>query len=404
VEQLWPYFLPDGKHYLYLGRSAEPEKTGIYLGTVGTQDSRLLIPGESNVVYSPPGYLIFVRDGTLLVQAFDLGSLQLVNRAVPLPTHGGERSPAAGSPFGLFSVSGNGILAYAATGYATARATWYDRSGKVLGTIGEPAEYGTVTLSPDERRVALERSGASAGVWVLDVATGIPTRLTFNGSESDPIWSPDGREVVFTDYGASTLRRKVIGNAEEELLRCSERCYAQEWVDGAILFINQDGRSLYRLPLSGSRTPELLLRTPFAKDQFHVSPNGRWIAFGSLESGRWEVYVASFPSFAGKQQVSRGGGGQPLWRKDGKELFYLGLDGRLMAIRTTTGAAFDGDAPVSLFQVPISVDPVIDQYAVTRDGQRFLFGVVGASAAPITVVVNWAAGLSASQAGTGAAK
>jgi serine/threonine protein kinase/Tol biopolymer transport system component len=404
VAQLWPYFLPDGKHYLYVGRSAEADKTGIYLGTVGTQDSRLLIPGESNVVYSPPGYLIFVRDGTFLVQAFDLGSLQLVDRAVPLPPHGGEHSPAAGSPFGLFSVSENGILAYAATGYASVQATWYDRSGKMLGAIGEPAEYGSLTLSPDDRRLALERSGATAGLWVLDVATGVPTRLTFKGSETDPIWSPNGQEVVFTEYRSNTLRRKVIGSTEKELLRCTESCYAQEWLDGEeILFINQDGRSLYRLPLSGSRTPELLLETPFSKDQFRVSPDGRWIAFGSKESGRWEVYVASFPSFARKQPVSRGGGGQPLWRRDGKELFYLGLDGKVMAIRTTTGAAFDAGAPVSLFQVPISVDPVIEQYGVTRDGQRFIFGITGESAAHITVMLNWAAGLGAG-AGTGAAK
>ena len=163
------------------------------------QESRLLIPGESNVAYSPPGYLIFVRNGTLLAQSFDLGSLQLANGAVPLPDHGGESSSALGSTFvGLFSVSGNGVLAYAAGGYAKAQPTWYDRKGKVLGVIGEPAEYGTVTLSPDEKRVALERTGAAAGVWLLELATGIPTRLTFNGDEADPVWSPDGRELVFT--------------------------------------------------------------------------------------------------------------------------------------------------------------------------------------------------------------
>jgi serine/threonine protein kinase len=408
VEQLWPHFLPDGKHYLYVSRSADADKTGIYLGTVGTQESRLLIRGESNVVYSPPGYLIFVRDGTLLVQAFDLGSLQLAGAAVPLPNHAGESSPAAGSPFGLFSVSENGILAYAATGYAKVQPTWYDRSGKVLGTIGEPAEYGTVRLSPDERRLALERSGAASGVWMLEVASGIPTRLTFNGSESDPIWSPDAREIVFVDYQSNILRRKVIGNGEHELLKCSlESCYGEEWVHdrASIVFINQDGRSVYRLPLSGSRTPELLLETPFSKDQFKLSPDGRWIAFNSLESGRWEVYVASFPSFGQKQQVSRAGGGQPLWRKDGKELFYLTLDGKLMAVPTTTGAAFEFKTAVSLFQLPFLVDPVIDQYAVTHDGQRFIFlSSVRDSVAPITVVLNWTSGLTQSQAGTGAAK
>ncbi len=196
LTQLWPYFLPDGKHYLYVVRSADADKTGIYLGTVGTQESRLLIRGESNVVYSPPGYLIFVRDGTLLAQGFDLGSLQLATGAFPLPSHGGESSPAQGPAFGLFSVSLNGILAYAAGGYVEVQPTWYDRNGKVLGAIGEPAEYGTVTLSPDDKRMALERTGAAAGVWLLDVATGIATRLTFNGGDSDPIWSPDGRELV----------------------------------------------------------------------------------------------------------------------------------------------------------------------------------------------------------------
>jgi hypothetical protein len=236
----------------------------------------------------------------------------------------------------------------------------------VLGVIGEPAEYGTVTLSPDEKRVALERTGAAAGVWLLEVANGIPTRFTFNGSESDPIWSPGGRELVFLDYRSGSLQRKAIGNREEER------------------------------PLSGPRRPELLLDTPFAKDQFHVSPDGRWIAFNSLESGRWEVYVASFPSFTDKRQVSRGGGGQPLWRKDGKELFYSGLDGKLMAVPTTTGTVFDAGAPASLFQAPINVDPIIDQYAVTHDGQRFIFAPVD-SEVPITVVMNWAEGLHPSQ-------
>ena len=401
MTELWPHFLPDGKHYLYVARSADADKTGIYLGTVGAQESRLLIPGESNVAYSPPGYLIFVRNGTLLAQSFDLGSLQLANGAVPLPEHGGESSSALGSLVGLFSVSGNGVLAYAAGGYAKVQPTWYDRTGKVLGVIGEPAEYGTVTLSPDEKRVALERTGAAAGVWLLELATGIPTRLTFNGAESDPIWSPEGRELVFSENRSNSLHRKVIGNSEDErlLTYSGVGCYGEEWAhDGAsILFINQGGRSLYRLPLSGSRRPELLLDTPFPKDQFRVSPDGRWIAFNSLESGRWEVYVASFPSFADKRQVSRSGGGQPLWRKDGKELFYLGLDGNLMAVHTTTGPVFDAGAPASLFQAPISVDPVIDQYGVTHDGQRFLFAP-GDSTAPITVVVNWAAGLHLSQA------
>jgi dipeptidyl aminopeptidase/acylaminoacyl peptidase len=291
-------------------------------------------------------------------------------------------------------------LAYAGGGFGEGQPTWYDRSGKVLAAIGEPAEYATVTLSPDDTRLALERSGAGAGVTLLDVATGIATRLTFNGFDSDPIWSPDGRELVITE--SDSLHRRVVGTNEDEPLLpipSGESYYGSEWLhDGAsILFINQGGRSLYRLPLSGSRKPERLLKTSFSTDQFHVSPDSRWIAYNSLESGRWEVYVASFPSFADKRPVSRGGGCQPLWRKDGKELFYLDLRGKLMAVPTTTGATFDAGVPTSLFQAPINLNPITDQYAVTRDGQRFIFPALGASEMPITVVVNWAAGLSPSQ-------
>ena len=256
--------------------------------------------GESNVVYSPPGYLIFVRDGTLLVQAFDLGSLQAADGAVPIPGHGGERSPAVGSPFGLFSVSQNGVLAYAVP--ASSSSIRPGTTGRqVLGAIGEPAEYGTVRLSPDERRLVLERSGAAAGLWLLELQPVFRRDSRFTAPKATPSGHQTGGSSCSPTTGQTALHRKVIGNTEDEVLPCPPGiCYAQEWAhDGAsILFINQDGRSLYRLPLSGSRTPELLLETPFSKDQFRLSPDGRWIAFNSLESGRWEVYVASFPSFA----------------------------------------------------------------------------------------------------------
>ena len=214
----------------------------------------------------------------------------------------------------------------------------------MLVAIGEPAEYGTVTLSPDDKRVALERTGAAGGVWLLELATGIATRLTVQQfRQRSRSGHPTGESSSFTDYHRhKQLHRKVIGKTEDEVLRFVRgSCYAQEWAhDGAsILFINEDGRSLYRLPFPGPN-PGAVARHSFSNDQFHLSPDGRWIAFNSQESGRWEVYVASFPSFADKRQVSRGGGCQPLWRNDGKEFFYLGLEGKLMAVDTTIGCNF----------------------------------------------------------------
>jgi hypothetical protein len=251
-------------------------------------------------------------------------------------------------------------------------------------------------LSPDEKRVVVDR--ADGHMWLLERATGIATRLTQHQNSGDPIWSPDGRQLVFTvfkDGLSGNLYRKAIeGGDEEPLFVSEENKYPQSWLmDGvSVLFIDQQSR-LYRLTGSGDRKLELLLQTGFQNDGFRVSPDERWIAYNSLESGRWEVYVASFPSFAGKRQVSSGGGCQARWRKDGKELFYLDLKGRLMAIDVSTDQSFVAGAPSPLFQTPIVVNPIIDQYAVTGDGQRFIMGTPIGEEEPITVMVNWAAGL-----------
>ena len=353
LRHVWPHFLPDGKHYLYVARSSDAEKTGIYLGTVGNTGVTTAHTWRVERCIQPAGLFDFRsrrNSGCASVRARHLTAR---GGAFPLPSYGGRSFPAAGSTFGLFSVSQNGVLAYADAHLVDVQPTWYDRQGKVLGTIGEPGEYGTVRLSPDDKRAVLERTGARAGLWLLDVATGVPTRLTF-GAESDPVWSPDGREIVFSDASGALHRRAIGKNADEILLSNGEANYPKYWTPegGAILFFKDDGRSLYRLPLFGSRPPEPLSETLFSRDQFRVSPDGRWIAFNSLESGRWEVYAASFPSFTDKRQVSRNGGGQPLWRNDGKELFYLSLQGKLMAVDTRLGATLETSDPTSLFQAP----------------------------------------------------
>ena len=404
-----PSFLPDGRHLLYLVESPDPRTAGIYVTSVAGEKPRLLIrehdmfvggatqPGRVGFAYSL-GYLLFLRDGTLFAQSFDVRRAQLTGEAFPIPGQGGEVITPA---WGRFSVSQNGVLAYIGRPLNSVQLILYDRRGKVLEPIGKPAAYSSVALSPDEKRVAVERADPKAGidVWMLELSSGISTRLTFGeGGSSDPVWSPDGRQlayVVFRGYAGDLYRTVIAKGGQERLFESGESNYPQQWSnDGrSILFINQDGKSLYRLPLSGGLKPEVLLRTSFAKDEFHLSPDGRWIAYNSLESGQWEVYVASFPSFAHKRQVSRDGGCQPLWRKDGKELFYLGLRGALMSVDVSAGSSFEASVPRLLFQTPIIVNPVIDQYCVTGDGQRFLLATPVGEAEPITVMLNWAAGL-----------
>jgi Tol biopolymer transport system component len=196
---------------------------------------------------------------------------------------------------------------------------------------------------------------------------------------------------------AVDLYRKVVGGGDEELLlESEEHKYSKFWMkDGhSILFINEQGKTFYQLPLAGDRKPLILSKSEFDRDNPHISPDGRWIAYNSLESGRWEVYIAAFPSFTEKRQVSSNGGCQPLWRKDGKELFYRTLDGKVMAVEVKGGNTLQTGAPQLLFQTAGGVNPVQGEYSVTADGKRFLLqDPVGQGVAPITVVLNWTAGL-----------
>jgi eukaryotic-like serine/threonine-protein kinase len=353
----------------------------------------LLIHEAERAVYSASGHLLFVRSGTLVAQSFDLTSRQITGEAFPIPGPDGEVITTA---WRLFSVSRNGVLGYVRTRPRTFRLNWYDRQGRLLEAIGDPAPYASVVLSPDEKRLAVDR--ADGHIWVLELVTGIATRLSRNRFTGDPVWSPDSRQLVFTvfeDLTGNLYRKVIAGSDEEPLFKSGENKYAQQWLnDGtSIIFMNQDGTALYQFPVSGDSKPQMLFQAPFSKDEYRLSPDGRWIAYNSVESGRWEVYVASFPSFGGKRQVSSGGGCQAHWRKDGKELFYLDLQGKLMAVDVTTGPSFEAGAPRPLFQTPILVNPVIDQYAVTGDGRRFILGTPLGEEEPITVMLNWTAGL-----------
>jgi Tol biopolymer transport system component len=254
-------------------------------------------------------------------------------------------------------------------------------------------------LSPDEKRLAVQRTESEVtNLWILELSSGIFSRLTFNpAGDVNPQWSPDSREVLFSSSrnGHLDLHRKSLGGGAEELVYQSEEDKGPfHWSkDGWILFIGA-GNNFYRVPLAGERKPLLALKSEFGIDMAAVSQDGRWVAYESPESGRSEVYVAAYPAFAGKRQVSIAGGCQPLWRRDGRELFYLTLEGKLEAVDVRGGATLDTSTPHTLFRAPVTVNPNQGEYCVTGDGKRFIFREpVGESAAPITVVLNWTSGL-----------
>jgi Tol biopolymer transport system component/predicted Ser/Thr protein kinase len=399
ASHMWPYFLPDGRHFVYLARSTDAGRSGIRLGSLDSKETRPLISASSNASYVPPGYLVFGRQNALMAQPFDAKKLQLAGDPFPIADQVGSMLVWPGH---FYSVSESGVLAYRINSSANVQLAWYNRDGERLGSVGEPGSYRQIVLSPDERQVAIERPDPRTGsddIWLLTLSSGILQRQTFSSDlHTDPNWSPDGREVAFSLSRKATadLFRKAIGGGSEELIFESDRDkYPEQWLkDGSIVFINTNGKAFYRVALSGETKPEILFQSEFDKDEPHVSPDGRWIAYNSNESGRWEVYVASFPGFTGRRQVSNAGGVQALWRGDGKELFYLSLEGKLMAVEVKTGTAIETGPPKALFQTSVSVLPFVDQYCVTHDGQRFLFGEpLEGSATPITVVLNWAAGL-----------
>ena len=406
-----PIFLPDGRHFLYL-RASNMLGGGVYLGSLDSkpdqQSSARLATSDSSLAYVPMpdsnlGRLLFVREGSLMVQPFDAGKLALAGDGIPIV----EGLPRA-IPF-PFSVSTNGVLAYR-TGSVTAlhKLTWFDRDGKALETAGEPGEFNTVSLAPDGSRVAVSRvEGGNSDIWLYEFAGGRTTRLTYDpGVDWLAVWSPDGSHIIFSSSrdGGLSLYRKPSSGAENEqlLLKSNLGKFAQDWSpDGQFLLYSQGGGSeaeLWFLPLKGDAKPQPYLRTGFYDSQGRFSPDGHFIAYASNASGKNEVYVQPFPdSSTGKWLVSKGGGVQPRWRRDGKELFYISADSKMMAADVTTSPAFKVGVPKVLFSAPIwgggSVQNVT-RYDVTADGKKFLINTVasedGASAVtPITVVLNW---------------
>jgi serine/threonine protein kinase/Tol biopolymer transport system component len=413
----WPHFLPDGRHFVFTAvtgaSNLAPKPSRIRLGSLDSTDTIDLFQAESSVAYSS-GHLLFVRDGTLMAQPFDATAARTAGDPFPIA----EQVSSEGSRYAGFSVTSSGTLAYAhGSSRALNRLAWFDRGGRRLGELGDPGLYVNVALSPDERHVAVTMTTGTAvaagnqDVWILDVARGTASRLTFDpAAETSPIWSPDSSHVVFLsgrpEYG---LRRKLAsGTSDEELLMKSRGTTAllqdpDDWSpDGRfIAYETQPSNSgtladIWILPLSGDRTPYPFVQGPGIDMNAAFSPDGRWLAYSSGEFGASQVYVQPFPAAAGRFQVSRNGGNQPRWRGDGKELFFLSNERTMMAATIVDASTrFEADLPRELFKTTLASSNARRTYAVTKDGKRFLLITAQAfdqnAAQPLTVVVNWLA-------------
>jgi Tol biopolymer transport system component len=410
----FPSFLPDDKHFLYFGVGTT-ESAGVFIGSLDSADGQRLLAADSPAVYAPPGYVLFVRQGTLLAQAFDDKKLQLRGEAVPL-----AEQVAFDGPGAAFSVAESGAMTYrTGAGAPNLLLNWVDRSGKLIESIGVPGAYLGPDISPDGKRIAVHRhDGAGGDVWLVEAAGGKTSRLTFDASQenSSPIWSPDGSRIVFGSRrnGKWGLYQKLSnGTGNEELLVESDLVKSPtSWsADGEIiLYMVLDPKTnadVWALPLTGDRKPFPVLQTPFVESHPQISPNGKWIAYSSDETGRREIYVQSFPPGAGKWQISTNGGFYPRWRRDGKELFYMETlsRGKLLSVEVNAnGATLESSVPRPLFDsgyinLSFSHTGNWNTYAVSADGQRFLVPRPESSltgelnSTPITVVLNWTAGL-----------
>ncbi|MCH7840591.1 MAG: serine/threonine-protein kinase, partial [Planctomycetes bacterium] len=410
----WPYFLPDGKHFLYLAinhNTVLKEREAIYVASLDGQTGELVMRTGSNVAFAS-GYLLFMRDRTLMARAFDPNSREFLGPAAPVAADVRDDRPSWVS---VYSVSQNGTLVYQ-TGEAGRETTltWYDRSGEKQGALAQEDFYYGLKLSPDGERLAVAAGEGNADIWIYHLARGMRTRLTFEPIiQLAPIWSPDGKDIVYSSLFTNPkriFRRSSLGVGEEELLlESDEGIIATDWsFDGKyLLYIKADivqdqGPSEIRvLPLDKTVEPRPILQTPFFVESAQFSPDGKWVAFSSNESGRSEIYVIPFalpnqaddadavPVQGGKWQVSVEGGSWPTWGHDGKELFYVSR-GRMLMVASVNGKGEDFvvSSVGSLFAMPIN--PFGRTYDVSPDGQRFIVNVYGGEQnTPISLVLNW---------------
>jgi Tol biopolymer transport system component len=398
----WPRFLPDGRHIAFSIGSRDPAHVGVFVTSLDDARARERVLADWSIVSMAAEHMLFVRGNALLAQPFD---------AAARKPRGEPYAVAEGVEFwrdagvGIFSASRNGVIVYTPSRPRETQLVWVDRRGERLTTIGSPRLHGQFTLSPDGKRAAVELPDAAGryDIWIVELSRGVPTRLTFDPADDrDPVWSPDGSRLVFTSprNGPSALFSKPLSGATSEsvLLRSKDDLYPESISpDGKTLLyqssgaVNQ-GRVGWMWTLDSHAAPIPIVQTGFRVDEMQISPDGRFLAYASAESGQYEVYVRRFGGGGEKIRVSVNGGGQPKWRRDGRELFFLS-EGRLTAVEVGAGPEPTVGLPRPLFDLEEAGEE-LDDYAPSADGQRFLVKQRAArpGAAPVHVVMNWVRG------------
>jgi serine/threonine protein kinase/Tol biopolymer transport system component len=415
-----PEFLPGGSRFLYVSTTDKAETTGIYVGSLDGMQPVRILPDNARAVYVPPtapggyGHLLFSRERTLMALPFDANRLRTVGDMFPLVEQLGN-TLINGNP--AFSASENGVLAYWNGNLVRNRQlVWVDRTGKQLSSLTKSASIPLSALSPDEKTVAMVIGRSSYNgfdIWLQDLARGSISRFTFSaGSNRFPVWSPDSGRIVFVSNLPSAVRydfyQKPVGGAgkEELLLHAGINAIPTDWSpDGKYIvyseYTDKTNNDLWLLPLEGDHKPLSYLQSPFNEEDGQFSPDGRWMAYASDESGQYQVYVQAIPPTGAKWQISTAGGMFPRWRRDGKELFYVAPDQKVTAVPIKTAlsatAPFEAGTPQPLFAIEPALNVNLFPYQPLADGQRFLVNATasgeGTVATPITVVLNWTAGL-----------
>lgn len=409
VSQMWVQFLPDGKQFIYLARTsltADDPHAKVYAQRLDGDAPTEIVTTQHRPVVADE-YLLFIQQQNLYAQRMEWNSLRRIGEPL-LVARNVAASPAyLGSS--EFAASQNGVLIYGtAEGSPVDQLRWYARDGATVGGVDPVVDYQQFTLSPDGKHLALNsfQQHATGSLWLIDIGTNTTTPLTVDPhAQSDPVWSPDSRYVAFNlmPNGGSDppfLVAKIeVGKQQlEPIYGDNGTHWVEDWSPDGKFLLTHDTRTLSVLPLTGDRRPQPVYSSSSLKDEFHLSPDGRLIAYDELREGRWDVFVASFPAFQDIKQVSPAGGVQPRWRGDGRELFYISNDGEMISVTLERGSPVKIGDPRKLFDTGFAPDATVNQYAVTPDGLKFLvLQPRKGDLESYSVILNWPATLKTSQ-------